>query len=252
MRVVTSRPTLLAIVVVALLASGVTACGGDDEVVESEVAIYLVRGGKVSPVRRVVRVSPELDPIYATLMSLFQGPTAFEREAGYTTAIPGGVPDGLMLASGVAETGFGDTDAPSRLAVAQVVYTLTQFDEVERVAVEGSPIAERPTTRKAFEAVTPQILVESPLPGDVVSSPILLRGTANVFEANVSIEVRDESGSVVLETFTTATSGTGTRGTFATELELPESGTMTIVAFEASARDGTPLHVVEVPVTVES
>jgi hypothetical protein len=51
--------------------------------------------------------------------------------------------------------------------------------------------------------------------------------------------------------FTTATSGTGTRGTFETELAVPDlDGPATIVAFEASAEDGRPLHVVEVPVTV--
>ncbi len=98
----------------------------------------------------------------------------------------------------------------------------------------------------------PPIVVESPLPGDRVTSPIRVSGTANVFEATVSFEVRDQAGAVVLSTFTTATSGTGTRGTFDTELAVPDiHGPVTIVAFEASAEDGSPLHVVRVPVTVD-
>ena len=89
------------------------------------------------------------------------------------------------------------------------------------------------------------------MPGDTVTSPIHVRGTANVFEATVSLEVRDEGENVVQRSFTTATSGTGTRGTFETELAVPGlEGGATIVAFEASAEDGSPLHVAEVPVVV--
>jgi hypothetical protein len=98
----------------------------------------------------------------------------------------------------------------------------------------------------------PPIVIESPLPGDHVTSPIRVRGTANVFEATVSFEVRNKAGAVVLRTFTTATSGTGTRGTFDAELAVPDvHGPVTIVAFEASAEDGSPLHVVRVPVIVD-
>ena len=112
---------------------------------------------------------------------------------------------------------------------------------------DGEPSATGATTTDT----TPQVLVESPLPGESVSSPIRLRGTANVFEATVSLEVRVAADEVILETFTTATSGTGTRGTFSTELELPDAeGPVTIVAFESSAEDGLPLHVFRVPVTL--
>ena len=97
----------------------------------------------------------------------------------------------------------------------------------------------------------PPIVIESPLPGESITSPIRVTGTANVFEATVSFEVRDAGDKVVLSGFTTATSGNGTRGTFETELAVPNlDGPATIVAFEASAEDGRPLHVVEVPITV--
>ena len=63
--------------------------------------------------------------------------------------------------------------------------------------------------------------------------------------------MKDETGKVVLRTFTTATSGTGTRGTFDTTLALPgREGRVTVVAYESSAEDGRPLHVVEVPLTL--
>jgi predicted DsbA family dithiol-disulfide isomerase len=68
------------------------------------------------------------------------------------------------------------------------------------------------------------IVIESPLPGDSVTSPIRVTGTANVFEATVSFEIRDAADKVVMRGFTTATSGTGTRGTFDTELAAANQG----------------------------
>ena len=119
-------------------------------------------------------------------------------------------------------------------------------------ACDGSVGSEGAATKTGSEDPLPPIVIESPLPGDSVASPIHVTGTANVFEATVSFEVRDHAGDVVMRGFTTATSGNGTRGTFETELAVPElAGPATIVAFEASAEDGSPLHVVQVPVTVD-
>ena len=115
-------------------------------------------------------------------------------------------------------------------------------------ACDGS---EREAVTTSGKDPLPPIVIESPLPGESVTSPIRVTGTANVFEATVSFEIRDAGDKVVLRGFTTATSGTGTRGTFETELAVPNlAGPATIVAFEASAEDGSPLHVVEVPISV--
>lgn len=257
------RVAAIAVLGFSLLAAG---CTGDDASPTDadgrtgrEVAIYLVRDGKMAPVRRIVR-NAALDPVYPTLRMLFEGPTEDERGSGYETAVSdpdpadgtsgtSGQEGGLSVAGGTATLEW--ERALDDLALAQIVHTLTQFPTIDRVVVHGDDDG-RPVSRKAFEEEAPQILIESPLDGDIVRSPIRLRGTANVFEATVSIEVRDGTGTVVLEAFTTATSGTGTRGTFDTELVLPgANGTMTIVAFESSAKDGKPLHVTEVQVTVE-
>ena len=232
------------------------------------VAAYLLRDGKVSPVSRSVASSSAV--ARAALEALLDGPTTEERAAGLASAIPEGtrlldvsIADDVATVdlSGSFDDGGGSASMLGR--VAQVVATLTRFPNVERVAfrLEGDPVeaiggegvlVDPPVGRLDVEEQTPQILVESPLPGATVSSPIRLRGTANVFEATVSLELRDAADEEILETFTTATSGTGTRGTFAAELEVPEgTEAVTIVAFEASAEDGRPLHVVRVPVIVE-
>ena len=260
----------------ALLAAGCD--GGDDGAPATtdetapetmSVAAYFLRDGKVSPVSRSLAASVAV--ARAALEALLDGPTIEERAAGLASAIPEGtrlldvsIADDVATVdlSGSFDDGGGSASMLGR--VAQVVATLTRFPNVERVAfrLEGEPlraiggegvVVDPPVGRLDIEEQTPQILVESPLPGDTVSGRIRVRGTANVFEATVSLELRDAADAVLLETFTTATSGTGTRGTFAVELEVPENreGAVTIVAFEASAEDGRPLHVVRVPVIVE-
>jgi hypothetical protein len=230
----------------------------------SSVAVYFLRDGKVSPVRRSIAATPAV--ARAALTELLDGPTSEESANGLASSIPAGTTlRDISLADGVATVDLGGAfddgggSASTLGRVAQVVATLTRFPTIQRVAfrIDGTPVraiggegvvVDPPIGRLAIEQQTPQILIESPLPGDTVRSPIRLRGTANVFEATVSIDVRDASGKLLKRTFTTATSGNGTRGTFDTELALPDrEGHVTVVASESSAKDGRPLHVVEVP-----
>lgn len=248
-------------------APGPTTTGETTAPETTSVAVYLLRDERVSPVRRTVPATTAV--ARAALEELLDGPTQAEAASGLVSTIPEGTAlRDVSIANGVAtvdldgrfDDGGGSASMLGR--VAQVVATLTRFPTVERVAfrLDGRPVeaiggegvvVDPPVGRADIEGQTPQILVESPLPGDTVSSPIRLRGTANVFEATVSIDVRDAAGELLLRTFTTATSGTGTRGTFDTTLTVPEAeGDVTIVAYESSAKDGSPLHVVEVPVEV--
>jgi hypothetical protein len=241
-----------------------TSTDGTTPPATSSVAVYFLRDGKVSPVRRTIAATPAV--ARAALTALLDGPTEKETADGLSSAIPPGthlrdiaVADGVATVDldGSFDDGGGSASMLGRIA--QVLATLTRFPTVQRVAfrIDGEPVeaiggegvvVDPPIGRAAIEDQTPQILVESPLPGDSVTSPIRLRGTANVFEATVSLDVRDDSGKVLKRTFTTATSGNGTRGTFDTTLSLPGyEGRVTVVAYEASAEDGRPLHVVELP-----
>ena len=96
------------------------------------------------------------------------------------------------------------------------------------------------------------IVVRTPQPGDEVVSPVTIAGTADVFEATVSIVILDESGQELAATFATATCGTGCRGRYSAEVsfftETRQSGTITV--FESSAEDGTPRNLVTIPVVL--
>ena len=82
------------------------------------------------------------------------------------------------------------------MRIAQVVYTLTQFPTVkgvlfeldgQRVDVLGGEgvVVDEPVTRKDYRDLLPAILVVDPQIGVRVHNPVVVQGTANVFEANV-------------------------------------------------------------------
>jgi len=174
------------------------------------VAVYLVQGEHVIPVRRFVPHTVAVAQV--AVSSLLRGPTASERKPGYSSQIPprAGL-RGILVSRGIAtvdlsrrfESGGGSLSM--QLRVAQVVYTLTQFPTVSRVAfrLDGRPVesiggegilVSPPVGRAAFEAQAPPILVEQPLAGDIVGTPIRVRGTANVFEARLVVDVVTTNG----------------------------------------------------------
>jgi hypothetical protein len=146
----------------------------------------------------------------------------------------------------VASVALDGSGELSTEALAQVVYTASQFPTVESVEIDGESY-----TRVDFEDQTPAILVESPLAFEEVSSPVRVTGTANTFEATFQYELTDTDGRIVDENFVTATSGTGTRGTFdftTDEFTVPFDGIGALIVYELSAEDGTKrLHLREIP-----
>jgi Immunoglobulin-like domain of bacterial spore germination/Sporulation and spore germination len=142
------------------------------------------------------------------------------------------------------------------LAKAQVVWTATQFPTVRnvRLLVGGNEIAKN-LKRRTYEDIAPPIVVERPTGLDPVGSPLRVSGNANVFEANVTIKLLDESGDEILSTFTTATCGTGCRGTFEKTIQFDASkyDSVTLVVQDDDADgDGKPGYEVRIPLTVKS
>lgn len=231
----------------------------------AEVRVYFTRAEKVATAGRSVE-----PPAVArgAMEALLAGPDALESGIGMTSAIPAGTTlRGVDVAGGTARVDLssqfaaGGGSLSMQLRVAQVVFTLTQFDSVDRVtilldgrvATEGIGGEEVPAvglTRADVTAVTPLVLVESPVPGQQVSSPVTISGTSNTFEATVLYEVVDPGGVTVARGFTTATAGTGTWGTFAVTVPYAtsRSGTGSVVAYQQDMRDGGARDVYTVPV----
>jgi hypothetical protein len=96
--------------------------------------------------------------------------------------------------------------------------------------------------------------VTSPAIGQAVSNPVTVAGSANVFEANVTVDIVDSSGRVVGNAFTTATCGTGCRGTFSVtvsyEVRSAQRGEI-VVHDDDAAGTGHPPHEVHIPVVLQ-
>ncbi|MDP8957085.1 MAG: GerMN domain-containing protein [Actinomycetota bacterium] len=221
--------------------------------------LWFARDGKLFVTKRTATFEPAVAQL--SLTTLLSGPTTSERRAGVESAIPENTTlRGVNVANGVATVDLSRAISGTsgedelRLAVAQIVYTVTQFRSVKavRFEIDGRSIGRRAQTRKAHEALLPAIVVESPAIGASVSSPVTVRGTANVFEATVTLRVLDEQGRELARTFTTATCGTGCRGDYSKSVRFSVSTEQpaTIEVLEESAEDGRPINVVRIPVTL--
>jgi germination protein M len=231
--------------------------------------VWLVRGESLFVTWRERAGTPRVGT--AAMEDLLAGPTPLEARAGVTTVIPAGTRLlGLTVSKGVAtvdlssefESGGGSASMSARLA--QVACTLDQFPTVKGVSFEldGQPVdvfsgegivLDHPVRCRDYEDLLPVILVEHPSIGQRVESGITVSGSANVFEANVTVRVLDAGGTELSRGFTTATCGTGCRGTFSMDVDFEvtheQAGTI-VVSDDDAAGTGKPPHEVRIPVTL--
>jgi hypothetical protein len=230
------------------------------------VQAWFSRNGKLFVTQRTVPATAGVGR--ATLERLLTGPSAAETTAGLRTQIPAGTTlRGLRISAGIAtadlSSSFESAASPSAmpLRIAQVVYTLTQFPTVTGVRfaingqaktiVGGVPV-QSPQTRAMYGGYLPAITVQSPVIGAQVGNPVAVSGTADVFEATVSVRILNSAGHEIARTFTNATCGTGCRGVYSVTIpySVPRTQPGTIVVFESSAKDGQPVNVQQIPVTL--
>lgn len=236
-----------------------------DETNTVSFQVWFADGKKLAPAVATIEATPRVGS--ASLEALIEGAAG---AGDLTSAVPAGTSvNSLSIEGGTAtvdlssefESGSGIPSMGMRLG--QLTFTLTQFPTVKRVVleVEGERVnefskeglvIERPLTRADFEDISPAIIVDRPLGESETDSPVTISGTANVFEANVSIRIVGSDGEVLAKTFTTATCGTGCRGKFseAVEFEVGEPTEATIQVYEESAKNGKPVNMIEVPVTL--
>mgnify|MGYP003296327772 CR=1 FL=1 len=233
----------------------------------SAASVYFLKGEKLQPaLRKVAGPSVGADAVRWLLV----GPSPGERARGLTSTIPAGTTlNGLDIKAGLAtvdlskrfESGGGTLSMTAR--VAEVVFTLTQFPTANRVSfkLDGKPVTslggegillDKPQRRSDYEDLSPAVLVESPRWDEKVSSPLRVSGTANVFEGVFFVEVRDDRGKVLVSQRVMASSGTGTRGTFAVTVRasITDPGLGTLRTFVYSAKDGSRQDVSSTPLTL--
>lgn len=176
-------------------------------------------------------------------------------DPGLQTLVPEGTEvlgadiDGSTLIVDMSEAvRSGQFGAESEATLAQqFAHTGTQFDGIEgvQVLVEGQVVDSlyghvdwsRPLTPDEF-ALSP-VDVQTPEWGSQVEAgEVAVTGEANTFEANVLLQLIAPDGTEGEQEFTTATCGTGCRGTWSHTFTLDQSGTWIVEAAESDPSDG--------------
>ena len=225
------------LVAVALLVAG---CGGKN-VSSTAPTATTTPTTTTAPAERTSFLVYTIDPadgkLVATSVSVPKTEAVASMALTTLAGIPGAksdVPAGLhvTIANGAA-TVSGATLTGA--AEAEVVYTLTQFPTI--TSVNGK-------TRADVERYVPAILVEHPSPDEQVTSPLHVTGNANTFEATFEYKLEDANGKILAKGFTTATSGSGARGTFdfTIPFTIDSAQNGTLVVYESSAENGAAIN----------
>ncbi len=228
------------------------------------VRAYFVLGGEPGTVGLlpVLRTVPKSAAVATAAMdALLAGPTAVESGDRQITSA---VPDGTRLLGVTIKSGVGTVDlstefdsgggtASMQYRLAQVVYTLTQFNTVKSVVfkIDGATVTvfssegivlDGPVGRADYYDQLPSIFVDRPAYRAAIGNPARVTGNANVFEATFRVAILDATGKTLVDEQVMATCGTGCRGTFDVTLKYTVAKAQygTLRAYNLSAKDGTP------------
>ncbi|KUK53801.1 MAG: Spore germination protein-like Gmad2 [Desulfotomaculum sp. 46_296] len=179
---------------------------------------------------------------------------------------------GISINNGLATVDFSrevlDANVGSSgeaFGIQSIVNTLTEFPTIEKVAfkVEGKlderakdwwghvGLYEQPFKRDLSNVREPAIWVTTPKPGNEVSSPLTVRGSAMVFEAVVSMRVITKDGQKIAQTNTMAAGGAPLRGDFNTSISFKAPASAKegyLEVYWASPQDGRDLDLVRIPI----
>lgn len=212
---------------------------------------YFIRDGKMAAIgRHRTAFVTTLELGRASIGVLLNGPNAAERRIGFSTALPESTKLRKISKNGSRLTVELSTnlDAAAR---AQVTTTLTLAAHANDVVIVTPAGRTQPLNLADFEDLMPPVLIEYPLPFGWVDSPLEVFGSSNTFEATSQLELLDAKGRLLASKTVTASSGTGTRGTFSVGLRFrAPAGRVTLVSFEYSAKDGSRIHVVRIPLRI--
>ena len=117
-----------------------------------------------------------------------------------------------------------------------------------------TPTAEAEVCQPNPDPATPDFqVIDQPGVDDTVTTPVTISGQVLAFEGTYQIGIFDAAGDPIVETFGTAV-GTeiGELAPFSIDVAFDVDGPTPacIWVYEASARDGSPIHVGQIPVTL--
>ncbi|NPV27362.1 MAG: spore gernimation protein [Firmicutes bacterium] len=238
---------------------------------KANVAVYYLKMTERDAylVREVHQVEPAPGVVQAALYELIKGtpvtPGAKRVLPPETKILGVKIDQGLATVNFSAEVLKANVGATGEaLGITSIVNTLTEFPNIKKVSflVEGKlderakdwwghvGLYKQPFSRNLQVVHEPAIWVTAPAPGQVITSPVEIRGSARVFEGTVNARLKDTSGRILAQGFTTATQGAPGRGDFQLKLDFKPTGPGKgqIEVSWISPKDGSELDKVVVPV----
>jgi germination protein M len=229
--------------------------------------VWFERGAKLWLTKRTVARTP--GAAAAAIDRLFAGPNAAETAAGVVSEVPAGSTlRGISISGGTATIDVSSAfAAPAartsiRMRLAQLTYTATQFSTVARVrleiegqavtSIDGAPVPQ-PAARRDFVRLIPPILVDRPAIGVHVPPTVTVAGTANVFEAALTVRIINARGRLLARRRITASCGTACRGTYSVTMHyhVIRSQPGTVVILDSGGKIAHP-DIVRVPVKLSA
>jgi hypothetical protein len=167
-----------------------------------------------------------------------------------------------VLALAAAACGDDDNGGATRTAPASVTLgpsATTNATNSPTATSSGTTTAATPTSTVASvcaanpdPATSDEVQVDSPQPGETVSGRLRVTGKITAFEAQFRVTVYGADGGAIIDV-----SGTSSEGQTLAPYEVTAPFTVTqstpacLWVYEKSAKDGSPVHVLQVPITLK-
>jgi Immunoglobulin-like domain of bacterial spore germination/Sporulation and spore germination len=219
----------------------------------TQIPVYVLGGtGSAARLYREFRSGDSADKVRAAVAGLAAAPGDPDYHSPWY-----GVPSSVTRSGATATVTFAAAPklagADTAIAVQQVVYTVTGADTAitkVRVVAPGLPAALTAAAagRGAQADLLAPVWLLDPMDGGAAGTRLTITGTASVFEATVSIEIRRGSA-VLARTTATASVGAPGRGDWTATVSVP-AGDYVVAAYEASEKDGGRVGVDTKRVTV--
>jgi len=124
-------------------------------------------------------------------------------------------------------------------------------DDVADGNDDGDVFDDVPDTTQSMTSVSGNVIVTSPTADETVGLPLVITGSARVFESTLNYRLLDTNGTVLASgNVMTAAPDVGMFGDFTitTSYDAPTGATGTVEVFDYSAKDGAVIDLVSFPV----
>jgi hypothetical protein len=142
------------------------------------------------------------------------------------------------------------------LIIIALIYVFFVVLKPAAIAPSSEEMSPSPTSVQSSVSVVPTapIIITSPQALELVKSPLMVTGRAIAFENTIAWRLRDQSGTQLASgTVMTNAPDVGKYGDYFISIPLPKNVPQTIIidVFERSAKDGSEINKVSVPVVTK-